>query len=57
MIAPDGSQLGILPTEQALQQAYSQNLDLVEEKSGEGSFELSSPLAPDAVELIVLQRR
>ncbi len=30
MIAPDGSQLGILPTEQALQQAYSQNLDLVE---------------------------
>ena len=35
----------------------TQNLDLVEEKSGEGSFELSSPLAPDAVELIVLQRR
>ena len=30
MIAPDGSQLGILPTEQALQQAYAQNLDLVE---------------------------
>ena len=30
MIAPDGSQLGILPTEQALQQAYSMNLDLVE---------------------------
>lgn len=30
MIAPDGSQLGILPTEQALQTAYSQNLDLVE---------------------------
>jgi hypothetical protein len=35
----------------------TQNLELVEEKSGEGSFELSSPLAPDAVELIVLQRR
>ncbi len=35
----------------------TQNLDLVEEKSGEGSFNLSSPLAPDAVELIVLQRR
>jgi hypothetical protein len=35
----------------------TQNLDLVEEKSGEGSFKLSSPLAPDAVELIVLQRR
>ena len=30
MIAPDGSQLGILPTEQALQQAYTMNLDLVE---------------------------
>ncbi len=30
MIAPDGTQLGILPTEQALQQAYAQNLDLVE---------------------------
>jgi len=30
VIAPDGSQLGILPTEQALQQAYSMNLDLVE---------------------------
>jgi translation initiation factor IF-3 len=30
VIAPDGSQLGILPTEQALQTAYSQNLDLVE---------------------------
>ena len=30
VIAPDGSQLGILPTEQALQQAYAQNLDLVE---------------------------
>ncbi len=30
MISPDGSQLGILPTEQALQMAYSQNLDLVE---------------------------
>jgi len=30
VIAPDGNQLGILPTEQALQQAYSMNLDLVE---------------------------
>jgi translation initiation factor IF-3 len=30
VISPDGSQLGILPTEQALQMAYSQNLDLVE---------------------------
>jgi len=30
VIAPDGSQLGILATEQALQQAYSMNLDLVE---------------------------
>ena len=30
MIAPDGSQLGILATEQALQQAYAMNLDLVE---------------------------
>ena len=30
VIAPDGSQLGILPTEQALQQAYALNLDLVE---------------------------
>jgi translation initiation factor IF-3 len=30
VIAPDGTQLGILPTEQALQTAYSQNLDLVE---------------------------
>jgi translation initiation factor IF-3 len=30
VIAPDGSQLGILPTEQALQQAYTMNLDLVE---------------------------
>ncbi len=30
MISPDGAQLGILPLEQALQTAYSQNLDLVE---------------------------
>lgn len=30
MISPDGAQLGILPIEQALQTAYSQNLDLVE---------------------------
>ena len=30
VIAPDGTQLGILLTEQALQQAYAQNLDLVE---------------------------
>ena len=30
MINPDGSQAGILPTEQALQIAYSQQLDLVE---------------------------
>ena len=30
MISPDGTQLGILPIEQALQTAYSQNLDLVE---------------------------
>jgi hypothetical protein len=36
----------------------TQNLDLVEEKSGSGgSFELSNTLAPDAVELIVLQGR
>ncbi len=36
----------------------AENLDLVEEKSGAGgSFHLSSPLAPDAVELIVLRRR
>ena len=36
----------------------TQNLDLVEEKSGMGSsFHLSSPLAPDGVELIVLRRR
>jgi hypothetical protein len=36
----------------------TQNLDLVEERSGEGgSFSLSTALAPDAVELIVLQRR
>jgi hypothetical protein len=36
----------------------TQNLDLVEEKSGAGgSFELSNALAPDAVELIVLQSR
>ncbi len=30
MISPDGSQLGILPIEQALQTAYGLNLDLVE---------------------------
>ncbi len=30
MISPDGTQLGIMPIEQALQTAYSQNLDLVE---------------------------
>jgi translation initiation factor IF-3 len=30
VISPDGAQLGILPIEQALQTAYSQNLDLVE---------------------------
>ena len=30
VISPDGTQLGILPIEQALQTAYSQNLDLVE---------------------------
>ncbi len=36
----------------------TQNLELVEERSGTGgSFHLSSPLAPDAVELIVLRRR
>jgi xylan 1,4-beta-xylosidase len=36
----------------------TQNLDLVEEKSGAGgTLNLSSPLAPDAVELIVLQRQ
>ena len=35
----------------------TQNLNLVEEKSGAGgTLNLSSPLAPDAVELIVLQR-
>ncbi len=36
----------------------TQNLELVEERSGTGdSFHLSNPLAPDAVELIVLRRR
>jgi len=36
----------------------TQDLDLIEEKSSTGaSFHLSSPLAPDAVELIVLRRR
>lgn len=36
----------------------TQNLDLVEERSGAGgSFELSNALAPNAVELIVLQVR
>ena len=36
----------------------TQNLDLVEEKSGAGgTLNFSSPLAPDAVELIVLQRQ
>ena len=30
VISPDGTQLGILPIEQALQTAYSLNLDLVE---------------------------
>lgn len=30
MISPDGTQLGIMPIDQALQTAYSQNLDLVE---------------------------
>jgi xylan 1,4-beta-xylosidase len=36
----------------------TQNLDLVEEQSSKGpTFSLSEPLAPDAVELIVLQRR
>ena len=30
VISPDGTQLGIMPIEQALQTAYSQNLDLVE---------------------------
>src|ERR1035438_5768880 len=36
----------------------TQNLDLVEEKSSAGGrLRLSSPLAPDAVELVVLQRR
>ena len=35
----------------------TQNLDLVEEKSGAGgTLSLANPLAPDAVELIVLQR-
>jgi hypothetical protein len=35
----------------------TQNLDLVEEKSGTGGrLSLSSPLSPDAVELVVLQR-
>lgn len=34
------------------------NLDLVEERSGSGgNLTLSSPLAPDAVELIILHRR
>jgi len=36
----------------------TRNLDLMEEKSGVGgSLKLSNPLAPDAVELIVLKRR
>ncbi len=36
----------------------TQNLDLVEEKSGAGgSLKLSSPLAPDGLELIVLQSK
>jgi len=30
VISPDGTQLGIMPIDQALQTAYSQNLDLVE---------------------------
>jgi translation initiation factor IF-3 len=30
VILPDGTQLGILPTEEALQKAYSMTLDLVE---------------------------
>ncbi len=30
VILPDGTQLGILPTEEALQKAYALNLDLVE---------------------------
>jgi hypothetical protein len=38
--------------------SQTQNLELVEEKSGAGAtLNLSNPLAPDAVELIVLQRR
>jgi hypothetical protein len=36
----------------------TQNLDLVEEKSGAGgSLKLSNPLAPEALELIVLRRQ
>lgn len=36
----------------------TKNLDLLEEKSGEGgSFGLSEALAPNAVELVILQRR
>jgi hypothetical protein len=36
----------------------SQNLELVEEKSGSGgNLKLSNPLATDAIELIVLERR
>ena len=36
----------------------TQNLDLVEERSSQGgSFDLSDALAPNAVELVVLQRR
>ena len=36
----------------------TQNLDLVDERSSEGpSFTLSNTLAPEAVELIVLERR
>jgi hypothetical protein len=37
--------------------SQTQNLDLVDEKSAVGdSLNLASPLAPDALELIVLQR-
>jgi len=36
----------------------TENLDLVEEKTGKGNrFTLSNPLAPDAVEMIVLRRQ
>jgi hypothetical protein len=36
----------------------AQNLDLIEERTSEGkSLNLSSPLAPEGIELIVLQRR